>query len=709
MLFLLSLITNAQIIKDPQDTIKGYNTGKIVLPDASTIESAYTYDPVTDKYVYTKTFSGFNINYPIILSPKEYQQLVSREAIRKYFKKKSDAIDGKKAASKDAKKDLLPRYYINSGFFETIFGSNTIDVKPTGTVEVDLGVRYSKQDNPSFSPRNRTSTTFDFDQRISLSLLGKVGTRLGVTANYDTESTFAFQNLIKLEYTPTEDDILQKIEVGNVSMPLNSTLIRGAQSLFGVKAELKFGKTTVTGVFSEQKSQTKSVTSEGGGTVQEFSLFGLEYDTDRHFFLSQYFRNRYDSSLKNYPVIDSRVQITRIEVWVTNRQNRVSTTQDGNNLRNIVALQDLGESRLTGLLDIAIIGIGTPPATFFIAPPDTPSNNANNNFDPTKIGIGNSNLNSAIREIATAGQGFSNLTTAPSEGTDYSKLENARKLTSNDYTFNPKLGYLSLNQRLSNDEVLAVAYQYTIGDKVYQVGEFGTDGVESTTVNAGVPSTQSLILKMLKGNLANVDKPVWNLMMKNIYQIPNAYQLDPKDFKFNILNSDPAPVNYITPANASNPLPASVAETTLLKVFNVDRLDANNDPQNNGDGFFDFIPGLTVDTQNGRIIFTTKEPFGEHLFNKLRTSATEDYNAPLTNYNANQTKYVFRNLYTKTQAQALQDNEKNKFQLRGKFKSVGGDGISLGAANVPKGSVVVTAGGRVLRPVLSVQRELVSG
>ena len=135
MLFLLSVNTQAQVIPEPQDTVKGYNTGKIVLPDASSIVEAYTYDPVTDKYVYTKTFSGFNINYPIILTPKEYQQLVSREAIRKYFKKKSDAIDGKKAASKDAKKDLLPRYYVNSSFFETIFGSNTIDVKPTGSVD----------------------------------------------------------------------------------------------------------------------------------------------------------------------------------------------------------------------------------------------------------------------------------------------------------------------------------------------------------------------------------------------------------------------------------------------------------------------------------------------------------------------------------------------------------------------------------------------
>jgi len=682
--------------QETNDTVKGYNTGSLELPDPTSILEAYTYDPATDRYIYTKTFEGFNINYPIVLTPEEYQKLIRKESVKKYFKEKSDAVAGQKKSAEEKKKDLLPRYYIRSGLFESIFGSNTIDVKPTGSVEIDLGARYSKQDNPSFSTRNQKSTTFDFDQRISLSLLGQVGTRLKVNANYDTESTFAFQNLIKLEYTPTEDDILQKIEVGNVSMPLNSTLIRGAQSLFGVKTQLQFGKTTFTGVFSEQKSQTKTVTSQGGGTIQEFDLFGLDYDADRHFFLSQYFRNKYDDALKNYPFINSRVQITRMEVWVTNRQNRINTSPEGNNLRNIIALQDLGEAQLTGILDSEIIGI-TPPVTFFNAPANTPSNNKNNNLDPTNIGVGNSNLNNGIREIATASAGFTGIVPTPSEGTDYAKLENARKLTPNDFTYHPQLGYISLNQRLANDEVLAVAYQYTIGDEVYQVGEFGTDGVDATEVNAGIPTTQALILKMLKGNLTSVTKPSWNLMMKNIYQIPGAYQLDPNGFKFNIVYTDPSPLNYITPANSTSPLPSGVAETPLLKVFNIDKLNANNDPQNGGDGFFDFIPGMTVDPQNGRIIFTTVEPFGRHLFEKLRTSALEDYSDPLSGYNDNQKKYVFTSLYRKTQALALQESEKNKFLLKGKFKSSSGDGISLGASNVPRGSVVVTAGGRVLQ------------
>ena len=716
-IFLLVLFSSfesqAQVKEVVQDTVKtGFSIGKIQLKNPQSILAAYTYDPVTDRYVYTNSVDGFSINYPIILTPKEYEKLVLKESMRDYFKKKLDAVEGVKVGSDLDKKDLLPRYYIKSGLFESIFGSNTIDVKPTGSVEMDLGMRYTKQDNPSFSPRNRSSTSFDFNQRISMSLMGKVGTRLSVNANYDTQSTFAFQNLIKLEYSPSEDDIIQKIEVGNVSLPLNSSLIRGAQSLFGVKTKLQFGKTTITGVFSEQKSKTKSVIAEGGGTIENFEMFALDYDNDRHFFLSQYFRNRYDKSLANYPFIDSRVQISRVEIWVTNKQNRVATTN--NNLRNIIALQDLGEGQLTGLPDSEIVVLN-PSAGIFNNLLDAPSDNSNNDYDPAQINAGTGLLNPKIREIVTANSGFN---TTISEGQDYSKLENARKLNPNEYTLNPQLGYISLQQRLANDEVLAVAYQYTIGDKVYQVGEFGNDGVDATVVSGNSSSTtaiisQSLVLKMLKSNLTNVKNPVWNLMMKNIYQIQGGYQLQQQDFRFNILYSDPSPLNYITEAidAAGNPVPFpqpdpsktpkenaenKVAETPLLKVFNLDRLNYNNDPQDGGDGFFDFMPGLTVDAQNGRIIFTTKEPFGELLFSKLSyKGAAEDY-ANTTTYNDNQKKYVFRSMYRNTQSGALQDSDKNKFLLRGKYKSSGGDGIPIGAFNVPQGSVVVSAAGRIL-------------
>jgi cell surface protein SprA len=694
-----------------QDSTKTtYAFGKLNMPNPNSIVTKYTYDPILDRYIYTEKIGKFNINYPLILTPDEFQKLVLQEKLKAYYKRMADAQAGQKEGSEEDQKNLLPEFYVNSGLFETIFGGNTINVVPQGSVEVDLGVLFSKQDNPAFSPRNRTNFTFDFDQRISLSLLGKVGTRLQVTANYDTEATFDFQQVVKLEYTPTEDDIIRKIEVGNVNMPLNSSLITGAQSLFGVKTELQFGKTKVTAVYAEQQSQSTSVVAEGGGTVEEFEFFARDYDENRHYFLAHYFRENYDKALKQYPYIDNQgLQITRAEVWVTNRNNQTE------NVRNIVAFQDLGESETEN------IGINPLPANFVNSPGAKP-NNKNNDFDPTNIGGPGSLLNEGVRNITNI-QGGVNVNV--NEGFDYGKLESARKLTEGqEYILNSELGYISLSQRLQNDEVLAVAFQYTIGGQVFQVGEFANDGVEATDVEESVTgnqiiNNQSLILKMLKSTVTDVSQPIWGLMMKNIYDT-GAFQLSAEDFKLNIFYTESSSLNYITPVNEAAGFGVDVngdlitptteegdliQGTPLIRLFHLDRLNFNNDPQERGDGFFDYVEGQTVLSQNGKIIFTKVEPFGRYLFDILDNDNNpsnndqdyEDIADTQIGFNENQKKYVYDILYKSTKTAALDEAEKNKFQIKGRFKSSGGDsGIPIGAFNVPRGSVVVTAGGRTL-------------
>ena len=664
-------------------------TTDIELENPPSVVENYVYDPVSDRYFFNQTVGNFNINYPIILSPEEYEELVLNESLKKYYKDKINAAEGRLDGSEDQQKNLIPEIYVNSKLFESIFGGNTIEVVPQGSLEIDLGVLYTKQDNPSFSPRNRSNFSFDFDQRIGLSLLGKVGTRVQVNANFDTQSTFDFQNLMQIQYEPTEDDIIKKIEVGNVSMPLNSSLISGAQSLFGFKTELQFGKTRVTAVFSEQKSEAKTVVAQAGGTIEEFEFRPLDYDENRHFFLSHAFRDKYNQALLNYPFVNSNIQITRTEVWVTNRNNRID------NVRNIVAFQDLGESSsLSSSVNV------------FVGPNANPDN-ANNGFNPMIIGQANSQLTNSVRDIATIQSGI--LLPNVNEGFDYGKLENAKKLLAgSDYKINSQLGYISLNQKLDNDEILAVAFQYTIADQVFQVGEFANDGVQATEVtdnndSSPVINNNNLVVKLLKSTVSSVDEPMWDLMMKNIYNT-GSFQLEEDGFKLNIFYNESSPLNYISPVEGT-PFPINnnndlnIGETPLLNLFNFDRLNSNNDPQFSGDGFFDFVPGITVLQNNGKIIFTKVEPFGEFLFEKLRLNPNENYNGNqdiTDDYNLNQKKYVYNSLYSSSKTIALQSSEKNKFQVTGKYKSSSGSGIPIGAYNVPRGSVNVTAGGRVL-------------
>ncbi|UZO81208.1 cell surface protein SprA [Aquimarina sp. ERC-38] len=676
--------------------------GELTLPNPDSIINKYEYDPVTNKYIYREILGDFNVQYPLFLTPKEFESLIEQEQRSTYFRDKIKAFSGKTEGSEEARKNLLPIFYVNNDFFKTIFGSDAIEIIPQGSAEIDLGFLYTKQENPSFAPDREDQFTFDFDQRISLGLLGKIGTRLQINANFDTQSTFDFQNQIKLEYTPTEDDIIQSIEVGNVTMPINNSLIQGSQSLFGAKIGMQFGRTSVTAVYSDQNSETRSVSVEGGGTVERFEIFAANYDQDRHYFLSHYFRDTYDQSLTNYPFINSNVQITRIEVWVTNRATNAQTLSDA---RNIVALQDLGEAPVTGNFNI--------PTSLFNVSGGALPDNGNNDLDPFAISPSGP-VTPTVRRIAQAQQGFVGPIANFNEGFDYAILENAKQLSPNEYTLNPQLGYISLNQRLSNDELLAVAFQYTVGGRVFQVGEFANDGVDATDANASINAdgttntnqtqgnSQSLVVKMLRSPIVNVDRPIWDLMMKNIYNT-GAFSIDPADFRMNIVYKNPSPLNYLEDVEGDDLLlPDDVEDTRLLRVFQMDRLNPNSDPVLGGDGFFDYVPGITIDPENGRIIFTTVEPFGQHLFNKLDNDGVRnpaDYDSPnQMAYNANQLQYVYRSLYNTTQVIAEQEEaDKNLFQLRGSYKSSGQDGISLGAFNVPQGSVTVTAGGRVLQ------------
>ena len=646
-------------------SFKGYQKGSLFLNDISNFEVIY--DAELGQYIFVEKIGDYYIKQPFYMTKKEYEEYRLNRDMLGYFKEKLSAVGGKKRNSELAQKDLLPKYYVNSSFFENIFGGNAIEVNPQGSVLVKMGILYQKVENPQLSERNRQSTTFDFDQEISASLNAKVGNRLRVNANFDTQSTFNFQNQIKLEYTPTEDDIVRKIEVGNVSMPIQSSLIKGAQNLFGVKTQLQFGKTTVTGVFSQQRSQTRSVAAEGGATISEFDLRASDYDDNRHFFLSQRFRDDFNNALSQFPLINSSKSVTRVEVWITNRNN---TTED---VRNIVALADLAEGDQTNINSTLVNANGQQD-------PSNASNNLNTFLTNT----------SGIRDISTV----SSTLAGYAQGTDYSILENARKLTLGiDFTLNAQLGYITLNRRLAESDILAVAFEYTdskvVGDNVFRVGELSSDGVTAPN---------NLVVKLLRGEIINANIPLWDLMMKNVYALPGAYQLQPDGFRLEVLYQDDAagvPLNILQNAITT----PEISTVSLLRMMRLDRLDAFNQLTdldgtfNEGDGFFDYIEGLTVDSQNGYIVFPTVEPFG--ISAGIPNPNSGELGQILTS--AADQKFVFDELYNRTKTQAQNEfQNKDKYLLKGYFKSESRSGIPLGAFNVPRGSVTVTSGGREL-------------
>jgi cell surface protein SprA len=679
--FAVSLTTYAQnnsetdsigIAKDSLDLrydFKSTQKGGLYLDDLA--EKEIIFDKVLNKYVIVEKIGNYYTRTPIYLSPTEYQKYRLKRDMLQYFKDKVSATNSKKKGSEEAQKDLLPTYYVNNKFFETIFGGTEVKVTPTGNLNLKLGFIYQNTENPQISEENRSNLTFDFDQQINASIRAQVGTRLDFTANYDTQASFDFQNLIKIGFSPTEDDILQGLEAGNISMPIKNSLINGAQSLFGVKTDLKFGNTNITAVFSQQNSESKTIVAEGGASIQEFELRTTDYDNDRHFFLSQYFIDNYANSLKNYPLINSPINITRVEVWITNRN---ASTED---FRSIVAFADIGESESNVLVDENGVVLNPAITQAQVSGNSLPFNGAN------RIGTEIMPSN-GIRDVSTVDSSLQPYNMQ--NGTNYSVLENARKLDLNEYRLNAQLGFISLNRRLSDGEVLAVAFEYTVAGNVngssensFKVGEFSNDGIQAPQ-NLAVKLLRSEILQTKRpdGNGGEESFPTWRLMMKNVYAL-GAFPLTQNGFRFEIQYRDDQtgiPSNVLQNAQT-----AGISNVPLLQILNLDQLDQSQ--FRTPDGFFDYVEGITVNSENGFIFFPEPEPFG----NDLEDALTNPLDA----------NFLFKELYLNTKVNIKNNfQSKDKYFLKGYFKSENSGGIPIGAFNVPRGSVRVSAGGRQL-------------
>jgi cell surface protein SprA len=616
----------------------------LFLNDPDNIKSSYEYDPETDEYILKKKIGEFDYRPPAHLTREQYWDYKFDNMLKDFWRQKASGME----ASEE--EGLIPSLKLGGETFSRIFGSNTIDITPQGSAELIFGVNINNVEDPKLSEKLRRNTTFDFEEKIQMNVTGSIGDKIKLGINYDTEATFDFENQTKLEYSGGEDEILQDIEAGNVSMPLPGSLITGSQSLFGLKTKMRFGNLEVTSVFSQQKGESKVIQVKGGAQTQEFDIKADEYDNNRHFFLSHHFRENYNKALSRLPVIRSNIDITKVEVWITNK------TSNFENSRNIIALMDLGEGRINGSTDHIfasknlITNINRQPA----------DNEANNLYQQITSLQGIRDISQTTNVLQQWSQyGFRS-------GQDFVKLENARKLNSNEYTLNEKLGYISLKSPLRNDEVLAVAFEYIKGGKKYQVGEFS---------NQGITAPSALMVKLLKGTAFTPKFPTWELMMKNIYSI-NAYQVNKEGFRLNVLYQDDKTgneINYIPEGN--------VQDEMLLRLLNLDNVNSQNDA--NPDGMFDFIPGITINQSEGKIIFPVVQPFGDYLKKQFDNESIAN-------------KYVFEELYDSTLTIARQTAEKNKFKIKGEFQSSSSSEIPLNAMNIPEGSVVVTAGGRKL-------------
>ena len=596
------------------------------------------YNDTLDRYIIGNRMGSTWLSAPIMLTPKEYLAWTEQQQRNSYFRKQNDEIFQAKGKEKFDFSDM----HFDLGPAEKIFGPGGIRVKTQGSAELKFGINKKNIDNPSLPIRNRKTTMMDFDEKINLNVNGKVGDKVNMNLNYNTDATFDFdaQNM-KLKYDGKEDEIIKLVEAGNVSFPSNSSLIKGASSLFGVRTDMQFGKLKLQMVASQKKSASKSVSTRGGVQLTPFELNVADYEENRHFFLSQYFRNHYDAWMQKLPNLTTGITINRVEVWVTNKTGNTTNT------RNIVALTDLGENQK----------LSNP---MWVASGQVPSNQANTEYAAM---TGQYAAARDIDQAATTLDGGGLV-----GGADYEKLESARLLNSSEYTVNTALGYISLKTSLQTDQVLAVAYEYTSGGVTYQVGEFASDLSDTK---------QALFVKSLKNTSNNPRQGNWGLMMKNVYYL--ASTVEKEKFRLDVKYQSDTTGVYLSYIPEQQ-----VKEQPIIRVLGADRLDNNNKAHSNG--YFDYVEGYTI--SNGRVFIPKVEPFGSYMRDYLVKRGVAADKAE---------KYAFTELYDSTKTVAKQIAEKNKYQIVGQFKGSAANVISLDAYNVPQGSVVVTAGGITLK------------
>ncbi len=338
--------------------------------------------------------------------------------------------------------------------FTTIFGKNEVDLRVNGSADIRPGFDYRKSAQQiSLGKPSQLYPAFSMD--LTLGVTGTIGDKMQVSVDWDTGRDFDFENQLKLQYTGYEDEIIQSIEAGNVFLQTPSSLIRGGQSLFGLKSEIQLGGFRLTTVASQQEGQSNQLSLEGGAETTEFRRRPTDYNERKHYFLSYYFRNRWEEALSDPPsiILDAVFShITDIEVW---KLEFVSPGEQ--NVRQVVAMVDLGEPK-----ELAELADSYTQAT-----------------RPTPLldQYDESELQNELRDGNAVPQDYleGEFMEVPLKSSDYQVGQFKKLVIGQHYDLDEVLGYITLRQRIQESEALAVSFRYLSAGQEIQIGDFSSE------------------------------------------------------------------------------------------------------------------------------------------------------------------------------------------------------------------------------------------
>ena len=630
----------------------------------SSLRHRLTLDSLQMRYLAREQIAGGDVRYPLILTRSQYRQEKLEASLDRNWR---DLIERRQQQRGYERRGGLG-YSITvpggrqSGF-TTIFGKNTVNLRVTGSADIRPGFVYNKSEQQlSLGQGSRIDPSFKMDLRLGVS--GTIGDKMNVEVNWNTERQFDYQNQLKLQYNGYEDEIIQSIEAGNVFLQTQSSLIRGGQSLFGLKSELQMGGFRLTTVASQQEGQSNTLSLEGGAETTEFDRKPTDYNERTHYFLSYYFRNRWEEALSAPPniILDAVFSgITKIEVW-----KLTPVSPEEKNIRQVVAMVDLGENQ-------EIVR-----AADSFTEPDRPRPDIDQYTDvelAEKLRPGDA----VPRDYLTSDEMEQPLAKVDFQVGQFKLLQEGRE-----YDVDPLLGYITLKQRMQESEALAVSFRYLAGGQEVQVGDFSSETGGGDNSQTG----DRIVLKLLKPvNLqqpANLGEPeqlnpaAWYLEMRNLYRLGRG--LMASEFILDIVHEPPGRA-------ATKTLAGITGQETLIQVLGLDRL--NEDGARTPDDLFDYLNNYSIIPGEGLLVFPYLEPFGHRMEDLINASGLPEEEKKLA-----REAYVFRDLYTKKQINAVRNTKLNVYRIQGSFKGGIPSSYDLGTfAGIVQGSVRVTSGG----------------
>ncbi len=639
-------------------------TYALFLPKVS-VERKVVLDSAMTRIRISEKIGDVEVRPSIELPLETYKKLRYKAAIRDNFRQ---SIGQQSAGiSRDALADVFSKItkisvYVPGGesaIFATLFGPPTVSVQVAGNIDIKASYQTEESEDPVRRASGTASTAVpNFDQQVQMNLTGTIGDKLTITADWNTERPFQYENQLAIRYKGYEDDLVQSIEAGNVSLTLPTSLISSSQALFGIKAQFQIAGLNLTAIASQQRGRTESFSVQSGASITEQTIQAWDYDENRHFFVSNFFVTNWENAFaRNAPTLVQTQamggrQINRLEVW------RRPANQLGGGGGQNPGGTPLQENQRPA---VALLNLGDVPYSFERLQQGFPfPNNAYNDLADT------AQTQAFLQQLRTAdplppipGPFQEGVFTLMREGQDY--------------VYNPILGHITFTAPLDPRDVIAVSYDFTPvpGVPNVRVGDFSNDTLQ-----------RRAIFKLIKSDqLTPTDTATWIMMLKNIYAL-GGRDIQPDQFNAQVVFQNPGdnpPENEV--------LPISGFINTLNQVTGFDRFDVNGAA--GSDRTFDFLPGITIDPQRGLLIFPFQRPFERPIREEIERVTGQ----PINEQNA---RFVYNEIYERTQFDAQNTSTKNFYGIKVRYKSAIQNPISIGF-NVAQGSVRVTSRGVPLR------------